>query len=262
MDLELAGKVVLITGGSKGIGLACAHAFAREGALVAIASRNADNLKEARLELEQAGYKVHAQVTDFCDQEAARQLVEDIEASLGPIDVLVNSAGAAKRYPPATLTPQSWRDAMDAKFFTYINAMDAVLKKMVARGKGSIVNIIGAGGRVASPIHLPGGAANAALMLASAGLANAWGSKGIRVNAINPGATLTGRVEGSFTAEAELTGNTVESIKKASEQSIPLGRFARPDEVADTALFLASERASYVTGALVTMDGAVHPLGS
>lgn len=262
MDLELTGKVVLITGGSKGIGLACAHAFAREGAQVAIASRSADNLKAAQAALAQAGYEVLSQVANLCDAQAAQQLVETVEHQLGPIAVLVNSAGAAKRYPPAALTVQSWRDAMDAKFFPYINAMDAVIRNMAERGHGSIVNIIGAGGKVASPFHLPGGSANAALMLASAGLANAWGNKGIRVNAINPGATLTDRVQGALQAESELTGKSVDELRKSREQSIPLGRLAKPEEVADAALYLASARASYVTAALLTMDGGLHPLGS
>lgn len=261
MDLELNGKVVLITGGSKGIGLACAHAFAREGATVAIASRSADNLKAAQAELQGAGHSVFTVAANLCDAEAAQHMVDIVEKELGPVAVLVNSAGAAKRYPPATLTPQSWRDAMDAKYFPYINAMDAAIKSMVARGKGAIVNIIGAGGKVASPIHLPGGSANAALMLASAGLANAWGRHGIRVNAINPGATLTGRVQGSLQAEAELTGKPIDALLKAREEKIPLGRLAKPEEVADTALFLASERASYVTAALITMDGGIHPMG-
>src|SRR5690606_8278776 len=113
MDLGLAGKVVLITGGSKGIGLACAHAFAREGAQVVIASRGANNLKAAQVQLEKAGHSVLVKVADLCDAQAAAQLVQAVEAQLGPIAILVNSAGAAKRYPPATLTPQSWRDAMD-----------------------------------------------------------------------------------------------------------------------------------------------------
>lgn len=262
MDLELGGKVVLITGGSKGIGLACAHAFAREGARVAIASRSPEHLAAARDELKQAGFDVTIHVADLGDDQAAVRLVAEVEHALGPIAVLVNSAGAAKRYPPATLTPKAWREAMDAKYFTYINAMDAVLNTMVPRGKGSIVNIVGAGGKVASPIHLPGGSANAALMLASAGLANAWGRKGIRVNVINPGATLTGRVQGSLDAQAQLTGEDPNDVLTTMEESIPLGRLGRPEEVADAALFLASERASYVTGALITMDGGVNPLGS
>ncbi|NYT85429.1 SDR family oxidoreductase [Pollutimonas harenae] len=262
MDLELRDKVVLVTGGSKGIGLACALAFAREGAKVAIASRSADNLAAARAELERAGYQVYTHAANLSDADDAQKLVDAVEAQVGPIAVLVNSAGAAQRYAPATLTPQSWRDAMDAKYFPYINAMDATIKKMVGRGKGAIVNIIGAGGKVASPFHIPGGSANAALMLASAGLANAWGSKGIRVNAINPGATHTERVQGALKAESELTGKSTAELLQAREQSIPLGRLAKPEEVADAALYLASERASYVTAALLTMDGGLHPIGA
>lgn len=262
MNLELEGKVVLVTGGSKGIGLACAKAFAAEGARVVIASRSRENLDAAQAGLAAQGYTVHAQVANFTDPDQAQRVVQYVEDQVGPLAVLINSAGAAKRYPPATLTPQAWRDAMDAKYFPYINAMDAALKPMIARESGAIVNIIGAGGRVASPIHLPGGSANAALMLASAGLANAWGHKGIRVNAINPAATLTTRVQGALDAEAQVTGKSADELLNAMQQRIPLGRLGTPEEVADTALFLASARASYVTGALVTMDGGVHPLGT
>src|SRR5690606_38640498 len=192
MDLELKNKVVLITGGSKGIGLACAHAFAGEGARVAIVSRSVENLDAARRELESAGHDVMTHQADLGNADAAQTAIAAVVAELGHIDILINSAGAAKRYAPDTLTPQAWRDAMDAKYFPYINAMDAAIKRMVGRGKGAIVNIIGTGGKVPKPIHLPGGAANAALILASAGLANAFGPRGIRVNAINPGSTLTG----------------------------------------------------------------------
>lgn len=259
MDLHLKDKVVLITGGSKGIGLACAHAFAAEGARVSIASRSAQNLVAAAAQLAAAGFEVDTQVADLTDAGQATRAVRAAEAALGPIDILVNSAGAAKRTVPEELNPETWAAAMNAKYFTYIHAMDAVLKGMVARQAGVIVNIVGNGGKVANAIHLPGGAANAALMLATAGLATAWGRKGIRINAINPGGTLTGRVAEGLEAEAKLTGKTPDELRKASEERLPLGRLARPEEIADAALFLASSRASYVTGAILTMDGGQTP---
>ena len=260
MNLNLQGKVVLVTGGSKGIGLACARAFAAEGARVAIASRSEENLRAAAAELARDGFDVLCAAADFIDPRSAFAAVAQVEEALGPIDVLVNSAGGAKRVVPAELNAQAWRSAMDAKYFSYVHAMDAALQSMVARRTGSIVNIIGTGGKVASAMHLPGGAANAALMLVSAGLANAWGGHGIRVNAINPGATYTDRVKNSLETESRLTGKTEEELLKANEARIPLGRFAHPEEIANTALFLASDRASYVTGALITMDGALTPM--
>ncbi len=114
---------------------------------------------------------------------------------LGRPDVLVNSAGAAKRYAPEELSPEAYRQAMDAKYFTYAHAIDAVISGMAERHRGSIVNIIGMGGKAASTLHIAGGSANAALMLTTVGLATAYAPMGVRVNAINPGLTQTSRVE-------------------------------------------------------------------
>jgi NAD(P)-dependent dehydrogenase (short-subunit alcohol dehydrogenase family) len=255
MDLNLKGRVVLVTGGSKGIGLACAEAFAAEGARVAISSRSRDNLAAAERSLRAKGYEVVAAAADLIDPKTAPALVAEIERRVGPIDVLVNSAGAAKRHAPDQLDMQAWHDAMDAKYFTYVHAMQAVLPGMAARRRGAIVNIVGQGGKIASPAHLSGGAAHAALMLLSAGLASAFGKSGIRVNAINPGVTLTERVTGRFEAEGRTAGISAEEARRRGEQAIPLGRYGRPEEVAAVAAFLASDRASYVTGANIPMDG-------
>ncbi len=256
MDLGLGGKIVLVTGGSKGIGLACALAFAAEGARVAICSRSQDNITQALARLPGA-FGIAA---DLADAPSAATMIETVENELGPIDVLVNSAGAAKRTPPDELTPALWRAAMDAKYFSYINAIDPLIKRMAARGHGAIVNIIGAGGKVASPTHIAGGAANAALMLATAGLATAYAGRGVRVIGISPGLTETGRVAEGMEATARLAGISVAEARQQSIARIPMGRLASPEEIANAAVFFASGKASYLTGVTVSMDGAQNPV--
>ncbi len=256
MDLDLKGKTVLVTGGSKGIGLACAKAFLAEGAKVAIASRAQGNIDRALEDLN--GAKGYA--ADLVVAEQAIRAVDAAERDLGPIDVLINSAGAAKRTAPEDLTPASWRAAMDAKYFSYVNVFDPVVKRMAKRGSGVIVNVIGNGGKVATPTHLPGGAANAALMLATAGLANAYAGKGVRVVGINPGLTNTDRVAEGLKSDAKLNQITEDEALKRAVQRIPMGRMAEPEEIASLVLFLASSKASYVTGVVISMDGAVVPM--
>jgi NAD(P)-dependent dehydrogenase (short-subunit alcohol dehydrogenase family) len=255
MDLNLGGRVVIVTGASKGIGFACAEAFAAEGARVALVSRSQANLDAALARFPRRANAPLAIAADMTSADDAEAMVARVEKVVGDIDVLVNSAGAARRYAPDDLNAQAWHDAMDAKFFSYIHPIDAALKRMLARGRGSIVNIIGAGGKVATPVHLPGGAANAALMLATVGLASAFGPKGIRINGINPGATLTGRVQEGLKAESRMTGLAEEELLSRNEARIPLKRYGTAEEIARVAVFLASEQASYVTGAIIPMDG-------
>jgi NAD(P)-dependent dehydrogenase (short-subunit alcohol dehydrogenase family) len=264
MDLELEGKHILITGGSKGIGLACARVFLREGAKVSLISRSEDNLRLGLQALQQAdptaSNRIRTFAADLKNPDAALAALDKAEQAAGPVDVLVNSAGAARRTAPDDLTPQAWHDAMEAKYFAYIHMMDPTVKRMAQRGRGVIVNVVGSGGKVASPIHLAGGAANAALMLVSAGLAAAYGPKGVRVNAVNPGLTLTERLKEGMAADAKLNRISEEEALRKANERLPLGRIAEPEEIANAVVFLASPRASYISGAILAMDGAVTPM--
>jgi NAD(P)-dependent dehydrogenase (short-subunit alcohol dehydrogenase family) len=256
MDLGLSGKVALVTGGSKGIGLACAELLASEGCRVAITARDKLNLDAAAQRM--GGCFAHS--ADLTSADAAARMIETVERETGGIDILVNSAGAARRTPPDDLNPAAWHAAMDAKFFTYIHTIDPVIKCMAARGRGVIINVIGNGGKVASATHIAGGAANAALMLATAGLASAYASRGIRVLGINPGLTNTDRVAEGLRAEARVSGTSPEEALKRALRRIPLGRMAEPEEIARVVAFLASAQASYVSGVTITMDGVTTPI--
>ena len=255
MDLELTGRNVLITGGSKGVGLSCARIFLAEGARVAIVSRSQAHLDAAAASLG----PVATFAADLVDADAAGAMVERVEADFGPLDVLVNSAGAARRSAVEDLTPAAWRAAMDAKYFSYINVIDPVIKRMAARGRGVVVNVIGAGGKLASKVHIAGGSANAALMLATAGLANAYASQGVRVVGVNPGPINTERAIEGLRVEAARAGIGEDEARARASASLGFGRFAEPDEIAGIVVFAASDAGRYLSGANIAVDGASVP---
>ena len=258
MDLQMDNTHVVVTGGSGGIGLACARQFVHERCRVTLVARDATRLAQALAALlaMDAAADVATRSVDLTDPAAATAMVARIEEERGAIDVLVNGAGAPRRTPFATLVAQDWQDAMQDKFFPTMNFLAPVLPRMAARGRGTIVNIVGIGGKQPSPYNLPGGAANAALMLATAGLAVAWGPRGIRINAVNPALTETGLLEDFFRTQATALGTTVEAVREQLVANLPLRRTASASEVADAVVFLASPRASYIAGAIVPVDGA------
>lgn len=255
MLVDLKGRIALVTGASKGIGLACAREFARAGATVVCVARDAARLDAAVAALRGEGLQAHAMTADLTDAAQAEALVARVERELGPIDVLLNSAGAAKRFAPGELGAAAFRQGMDAKYFSTMHVLEPVVRAMAARRRGAVVNVIGQGGRVASPMHIPGGSANAALMLATVGYARAYANQGLRVNGINPGLTRTDRVEEGLAVTARASGRSRDDVLADEIAKIPMGRMGEPEEVARVALFLASDAASYVSGAIVPMDG-------
>lgn len=267
MDLELAGKVVVVSGGSGGIGLACARAFLREGARVGLVGRREDRLRAAAAGLGE-GAAVATAAADLSSEVQAERALQQLEAALGPVDVLVNCAGAARHTLPEDLDEAAWRMGMESKYLPVMNMCTVVLRRMRARHAadpgnptcGAIVNVIGKGGKSPMPTHLPGGAANAALMLATAGLAQAYGSMGVRINAVNPATIVTQRMHDRFALAARGSEHSAQELQQRAAQAVPLGRFGDPAEVADVVLFLASPRARYVLGASVMIDGGLQPV--
>jgi len=255
VNLNLVDRTVVVTGGSRGIGLACARVFLEEGCRVALVAKSHERLLSAVETLGAPADRLRAYEADLSDPRATATVFATIERDLGLPDILVNSAGAAQRHGPGDLSSAVYQAALDAKFFPTINAIDAVLKGMVARGAGVIVNVIGMGGKVAATSHIAGGAANSALMLVTAGLGKAYAGQGVRVVGVNPGRTLTDRVQAGLTVEAQVSGVTFDEARRRAEAEIPLGRFARPDEVATLVLFLASDAGAYLTGTTISMDG-------
>jgi 3-oxoacyl-[acyl-carrier protein] reductase len=256
VDLDLAGKNVLITGGSKGIGRACARLFAEEGANVAIVARTPETLKQAAAEIaEETGGRVLTYTGDMTDPEDVEAVVRQALEGLGSIDVLVTSAGSSPGGLIEDLTEEDWASSLGLKFMGYVRAMKAVLPHMRERRSGSVVLVVGNDGIKPTYWETTAGAANAAGINVASSMAEQYGRHGVRVNTVNPGPVDTERWDGLEKAMARDMGITQQEAHDFAVSSIPLGRIARADEVADLVAFLASDRASFINGAHIVIDG-------
>ncbi len=255
MDLGLTGKVALVTGGSKGIGKAVARGLAQEGAKVAICARTKAELDVAAAELAKPSADVFAVAGDLTSEADVRKIVEATIARFGRIDILVNNAGAAPGGLLLDLTEDDWHQALELKFLGYIRCMKAVIPHMLRQGGGRIVNIVGNDGVKPIGIELTPSAANAADLAVTVALAEQYGRQNICINAINPGPVATERWDGLIGGIARIRNISPSEAQKRAEMSIPLGRICTPEEVANVAVFVASERASFMNGAVITLDG-------
>ena len=256
MDLGLKGKVALVTGGSKGIGKAVAHGLAEEGAKVAICARGQVDLDHAVGELSKAtGGEIFAVAGDLTNPKDVQKIVDATVGRFGRIDILVNNAGAAPGGLLLDLDEEDWQKAIQLKFMGYIRCMKAVIPHMLKQGRGRIVNVIGNDGVKPIAIELTPSAANAADLAVTVALAEQYGRHNICINAINPGPVATERWDGLVAGIARARKISPDEAQKRAERSIPLGRICTPEEVADIVVFVASERASFMNGALITVDG-------
>lgn len=255
MELGLAGKVALITGASDGLGKAIAWALAREGVAVALCARRGALLTEvAEAIARQTGAKTLAHQADMTQIENIRTFVELARVNLGRVDILVNNAGSSRAGSFSAVSEQDWRDAIELKLMGYLRASREVLPTMRAQGNGCIINIVGLAGKQAMGSYVLGGI-NALLLHFTKALADEVGPDGIRVMAINPGLTQTARVDQMFETWAQAQGVSAEEYARKQAEAIPLRRLGQPEDVADTVVFLASDRASYLTGSSVQIEG-------
>lgn len=256
MDLKLGGKVALVTGGSKGIGKGIARALAREGCDVAIISRSRDALEAAARELsDETGRQVVAFPADLTDTAQVNRVVADIATHFGKLDILVNNAGAAPGGVLESLSDDDWESGLQLKFLGYVRVTRAVMPYMTRQGHGRVVNLIGNDGVKPSYWEIVPGAANAAGHNLTLALAGQYGKHNITFAAVNPGPVRTERWDGLVRAMARDMGISEEQANARAASSIPLGRIAEVDEVADLVTYLASERAHFVNGTMIEVDG-------
>jgi NAD(P)-dependent dehydrogenase (short-subunit alcohol dehydrogenase family) len=256
MELGLRGKTAAVTGASKGIGRAIARALAEEGVDVAICARTAADIERAAAEIADAtGSAVHPLAADLSQAEDVERFAAFALARLGRVDILVNNAGAIPAGTLERLDDETWHAAYDLKLWGYIRLSRALLPGMKERRSGAILNIIGNAGRQPSAGYIAGGPANAALMNFTKGLAADAGPHGVRVNAINPGPIRTERLVAMNAVRAREQGLSPEDVERGAARGIPLGRVGLPEEVASAAVFLVSDAASFVHGAILPVEG-------
>jgi 3-oxoacyl-[acyl-carrier protein] reductase len=240
MDLRLKGKSVLITGGSKGIGLACAKAFAAEGCRLHLASRNADRLGQAAREL---GGEVKTHAVDLRDGAALRSLAKDC----GDVDILVNNAGDIPGGTIETVDEAKWRHAWELKVFGFINLTRELYPSMKARKSGVIINVIGMAGESHPFEYICGAAANAGLAAFTKAMGKGSREHGVRVVGVHPPSTRTDRIITLMKASAKAKWGDESRFEEL------MGNVIEPEQVGDTVCFLASPRAGQLSGVVLNM---------
>ncbi|HKB46573.1 MAG TPA: oxidoreductase [Ktedonobacterales bacterium] len=254
MDLKLTDKVAVVTGASKGIGLAVTRALVAEGATVVAGARTTEGLDNLE--------RVTAMAIDLATPHGPAALVQRALDAHGAIDILVNNVGAAHPRPGgfASVTDEDWTAALNINFLAAVRTTRAALPHLLARGAGNIVTICSVNSFLPDPLVIDYSAAKAALANFSKALSKEVGPRGIRVNSVSPGPVSTALwlgAEGVAQTVARAGSGDPDAVAKQAAEAIVTGRFTRPEEVADLVVLLASDRAGNVTGADFVIDGGL-----
>src|SRR5512143_3532959 len=256
MDLKLKGKTALVTGGSEGIGKGIARMLAKEGVDVAICARRKEPLEQTAAEIaKETGRKIVAIPADLRNDADARNFIEQGAKALGRVDIMVNNAGSAAGGVIEHLSEDVWEKGLPLKFMGYVRCLRYVLPLMVKQGGGRVVNLIGNDGVKPSYWEICPGAANAAGQNLTLSLAGQYGKHGISLCAVNPGPVRTERWAGLVAAMSRDMKLSLEEADQLAPSSIPMGRIAEVEEVANLVVMLASPLMHMVNGTMIEIDG-------
>jgi NAD(P)-dependent dehydrogenase (short-subunit alcohol dehydrogenase family) len=256
MDLGLAGKVAIVTGGSEGIGRATVRSLGREGARVVVCARRADVLERATGELaEEIGAQLVPVVADVSHESDIERLVQTAIDRFGRLDILVNNAGTSQAHAFESVTDQAWQADLDLKLFGAIRTIRQAIPHLRQAGGGSIVNLLNIGAKQPGPASVPTSVSRAAGMALTKALSKELAKDRIRVNAVLIGLIKSAQHERRWRAEGASVPIEQFYAERAQERAIPLGRYGEADEVGDLIAYLSSARGAYLTGVAINMDG-------